>query len=73
MLLYTTCVKYLHFKCVAAVNCVVSNEQLRGGDTTYDQARVMQYIDMADNELLPSICTWTFPTLGIMQYNANVS
>ena len=28
---------------------------------------------MADNEVLPSVCTWVFPTMGIMQYNANVS
>ena len=50
----------------------VSNDQLRG-TCDYSRAQVLQFVNMADNEVLPSVCTWVFPTLGIMQYNANVS
>ena len=50
----------------------VSNEQLRG-TCDYSRAQVLQFVNMADNEVLPSVCTWVFPTLGIMQYNASVS
>ena len=50
----------------------VSNDQLRG-TCDYSRAKVLQFVNMADNEVLPSVCTWVFPTLGIMQYNANVS
>ena len=50
----------------------VANNQLRGtGDI--DPALVQQYVNFADNEILPACCTWTFPTLGIMQYNKQVS
>lgn len=52
--------------------CVVANAQLRGTNDL-DTAHVLQYVNMADNEILPSVCTWTFPTLGIMQYNKGVS
>ena len=50
----------------------MANNQLRGtGDI--DPALVQQYVNFADNEILPASCTWTFPTLGIMQYNKQVS
>lgn len=51
---------------------VVANAQLRGTNDL-DAAHVLQYVNLADNEILPSVCTWTFPTLGIMQYNKAVS
>ena len=47
----------------------VANDQLKGGSNAIDQALVQQYIDFADNEVLPSASTWTFPTLGFRQYN----
>ena len=50
----------------------VANPQLRG-TTVRDAALVQQYVNFADNEILPACCTWTFPTLGIMQYNKQVS
>lgn len=50
----------------------VANSQLRG-TTDRDAALVQQYVNFADNEILPACCTWTFPTLGIMQYNKQVS
>merc|ERR1719242_1307975 len=34
-----------------------------------DQALVAQWMSFAQNEVLPSACTWVFPTLGIMQFN----
>lgn len=50
----------------------VANAQLRG-TSDVDAALVQQYVNFADNEILPACCTWTFPTLGIMQYNKQVS
>jgi len=49
----------------------VSNGQLKGL-TDLDAALVQQYVNFADNEILPAACTWVFPTLGIMQYNKQV-
>lgn len=49
----------------------VSNGQLKGL-TDLNAALVQQYINLADNEILPAACTWVFPTLGIMQYNKQV-
>ena len=37
-----------------------------------DAALVQQYMNFADNEILPPVCTWAFPTLGMMQYNKEV-
>ena len=50
----------------------VSNRQLKGL-ADLDAALVQQYVNFADNEILPAACTWVFPTLGIMQYNKQVS
>lgn len=58
--------------CLAETNAIahyVANEQLRGGASAINQALVQQYISFADNEITPSACTWTFPTLGFRQYN----
>lgn len=49
----------------------MANEQLRG-KTDLDAALVQQFVNFADNEILPAACTWTFPTLGIMQPNQQV-
>lgn len=71
--LQSTC---MHAPHVSTTLCTttrtVSNDQLRGG-CDYSRAQVLQFVNMADNEVLPSVCTWVFPTMGIMQYNANVS
>merc|ERR1739849_27272 len=34
---------------------------------------VVQWMCMADNEILPAACTWVFPTMGIMQFNKNAT
>lgn len=34
-----------------------------------DMALIQQYVNFADQELLPAVATWVFPTLGLMQYN----
>ena len=52
-----------------AIAGFVSSEALKGGSNAIDQALVHQYIEFAENEILPSACTWTFPTLGFKQYN----
>lgn len=49
----------------------VANSQLRGS-SDLDAALVLQYVNFADFEVLPAVCTWTFPTLGIMQPNQQV-
>merc|ERR1712193_233882 len=37
------------------------------------RAQVVQWMCMADNEILPAACTWVFPTMGIMQFNKNAT
>merc|ERR1711944_87270 len=51
-----------------AIAYYVATEALRGR-TLADQAKVQQWINFADQEIMPASCTWVFPTLGIMQYN----
>jgi len=57
--------------CLSESNAIayyVSNETLRGTNPI-DQALVLQYVEFAENEILPSACTWVYPTLGFKQYN----
>jgi hypothetical protein len=49
----------------------VANAQLRGNNDK-DAALIQQFINFADNEILPSAAAWVFPTYGIMQYNKQV-
>eukprot|EP00745_Piridium_sociabile_P004095 TRINITY_DN1241_c0_g2_i1.p1 TRINITY_DN1241_c0_g2~~TRINITY_DN1241_c0_g2_i1.p1 ORF type:complete len:442 (+),score=134.12 TRINITY_DN1241_c0_g2_i1:44-1369(+) len=51
-----------------AIAQYVGNKQLQG-QTPEAAAQVQQWIDFADNEILPSVCTWVFPCLGITQLN----
>jgi len=51
-----------------AISYYVANETLRGANPV-DQALILQYLEFADNEILPSACTWVYPTLGFKQYN----
>jgi elongation factor 1-gamma len=51
-----------------AIAYYVGNKQTRGGD---NEAEVLQWIGVADNDILPAACTWVYPTMGIMQYNKN--
>ncbi|KAG1684017.1 Elongation factor 1-gamma [Nymphon striatum] len=58
-------------KCLFESNAIahyVGNKKLRG-ETEYDQGLVQQWINYTDSEILPAMCTWIFPCLGIMQYN----
>lgn len=50
----------------------VANSQLRGCSSDLTAALVQQYVSFADNEILPAACTWTYPTLGFMQYSKQV-
>jgi len=57
--------------CLSEPNAIchyVSNEALKGTNPV-DQALVLQYLEFADTEILPSACTWVYPTLGFKQYN----
>lgn len=49
-----------------AIAYYVGNDSTRGGER---ESEVLQWIGVADNDLLPSACTWVYPTLGILQYN----
>lgn len=51
-----------------AIAYYIANEQLRG-KTDKEAALVQQWVNFADNEILPSACTWVFPTLGITPFN----
>jgi len=51
-----------------AIAYYVANEELRGKTQT-DAVLVQQWVEFADNEILPAALTWVFPCLGIMQYN----
>ncbi|CAK8674607.1 unnamed protein product [Clavelina lepadiformis] len=48
--------------------------RLLGGDALWgtnlqENAQVHQWIEFADCEINPSVCTWTFPFLGVKNYN----
>ena len=51
---------------------IVANDKLRAAANATDQALVLQYINFADNEILPAVCAWVFPTLGIMPQDSKV-
>merc|ERR1711937_884484 len=56
-----------------AIAYYVANEELRGGSDAATRAQVVQWMSMADSDILPADCTWVFPTMGIMQYNKNAT
>merc|ERR1711887_247358 len=56
-----------------AIAYYVANDELRGGNDAAARAQVVQWMCMADNEILPASCTWVFPTMGIMQFNKNAT
>merc|ERR1711884_422087 len=56
-----------------AIAYYVANDELRGGSEAAARAQVVQWMVMADNEILPAACTWVFPTMGIMQFNKNAT
>merc|ERR1711920_666697 len=56
-----------------AIAYYVANDELRGGSDAATRAQVVQWMSMADSDILPAACTWVFPTMGIMQYNKNAT
>uniref|UniRef100_A0A672MEN1 Elongation factor 1-gamma n=1 Tax=Sinocyclocheilus grahami TaxID=75366 RepID=A0A672MEN1_SINGR len=51
-----------------AIAHFLSNDALRGS-TPQDSAQVLQWVSLADSEIIPPASAWVFPTLGIMQFN----
>ena len=51
---------------------VTVGDQKLHGSSPADASRVLQWINYADNEIVPASCTWVFPCLGIMQFNKQV-
>ena len=53
-----------------AIAFYVGSDEIRGG---HNEAEVLQWIEFADNDVLPAACTWVYPTLGVMQHNKNAT
>ncbi|XP_064603500.1 elongation factor 1-gamma-like [Liolophura sinensis] len=53
-----------------AIAYYVSNQQLIGS-SQWEKTTVLQWLNFADNEILPAVCTWVFPCLGVIQFNKN--
>ncbi|GFU18707.1 elongation factor 1-gamma [Nephila pilipes] len=51
-----------------AIAYYLGNDDLNG-KTKLEKAQILMWINFAESEILPPSCTWTFPCLGIMQYN----
>jgi elongation factor 1-gamma len=51
-----------------AIASFVASDALRGASHA-DAANVQQWIEFAESDILPAACTWTFPCLGLMQFN----
>ncbi|CAL8079862.1 unnamed protein product [Calicophoron daubneyi] len=49
-----------------AIAFYCGNEKLRGGPSEH---LVTQWVNFADNAILPPVATWVYPCLGIIQYN----
>nr|AAW27890.1 SJCHGC09416 protein [Schistosoma japonicum] len=55
--------------CLFDVNAIayfLGTDQLRGWKNTH---LVTQWVNYADNSILPSVATWVYPCLGITQFN----
>ena len=50
----------------------VANEQLIG-KSAEDKAKVVQWMNFADQEITPAVCSWVFPCMGFMQFNKQVT
>jgi len=55
-----------------AIASYVASDALRGASQV-DAASVQQWVEFAESDILPAACTWTFPCLGLMQFNKQVS
>lgn len=55
-----------------AIAYYVANEVLRGVNSV-DAAKILQWVNFADGEILPAACDWTFPCLGIKPFNKNAT
>jgi elongation factor 1-gamma len=51
-----------------AIAHYVSNDKLLGANK-FDAALIQQYVNFADQEILPAAATWVFPTLGLRQFH----
>ncbi|KAF7261879.1 hypothetical protein EG68_00870 [Paragonimus skrjabini miyazakii] len=49
-----------------AIAFFLGTDQLRGGKKEH---LVTQWVNFADNSILPSVATWVYPCLGVTQYN----
>ena len=47
-----------------AIAYFVANNSLRASESPVHSAQVIQWMQFADSDILPSSCTWVFPTLG---------
>lgn len=49
-----------------AIAYFVSNQDFKGGEDELQQAQVLQWMCMADNEILPAVFNTVFPRLGLL-------
>jgi len=52
-----------------AICFLLGNESLRGRDIE-ETTEVLQWMQFAEQELLPPICAWVFPIIGVLQSDA---
>lgn len=52
-----------------AIAYYLANAALRGGSDPVHGAQVIQWMQFADNEILPPALTWILPILGTLQYS----
>ncbi|XP_023020463.1 elongation factor 1-gamma [Leptinotarsa decemlineata] len=56
-------------KCLQDSNAIayfVADDQLRGKNE-FDRAQILQWIGFAEGEVLPPVCAWVFPVIGILK------
>lgn len=53
-----------------AIAYYLSNAQLKGAND-FEKAEVVQWLEFAENEILPAASAWVFPMISIMQFNKN--
>jgi len=60
--------KKVHLFEANAIAFYVANDELRGGSS---QAEVIQWLEYGSNEVTPSVASWVFPALSLVEFNKN--
>ena len=68
LLIFVSQAKSIQLSSIHRCFHLVSNEQLRG-KTVAEQAQVLQWVEYAEREIVPTSATLVYPCMGIMQFN----